>query len=427
MFNVLVIAYYYPPMGLSGVQRTLKFTKYMGRFNWKPTVITSGRTAYFAHDLSLLKEAEESDIEIIRTEAFDPNSFLSSYGTIKMPSEIIRKTFSSLSKTIFIPDNKISWAHKAYLKAKEIIKKKKFDIIFVTVPPFSAFMMAAKLKKEFDIPLFVDYRDLWFGNQFAFYPTSYHKYRHKLLEDSALRATDKIVVVNRKIKESLLKTYQFLKFEDITIIPHGFDPADYEKITPQPKSNNKLVITYSGIFYENITPKYLLLAFHKLQKEKTDIAAKIELQFIGHFRKENRKLVKNLGLEDSVKIFGYIEHLEALTKVISSDILWVMLGNKNGMENVSAGKFFEYIGSKKPIVASVPDGATKNAAIEYGASFITGPENVEQIKNTLKEVYNLYINNKLPVPSEEFISYHNRILLTEKLTKEFQFFLKEEL
>ena len=201
MFKVLVIAYYYPPMGLSGVQRTLKFTKYMKRFNWEPTVITAGNVAYFAHDLDMLREAEEAGVRIIRTEAYDLNSMIGKkYGTVNMPKEYLRKLYSKFSKTFFIPDNKKSWAKKAYNTARELLQKENFDIIYVTIPPYSSFMYAAMLKKEFNIPLFVDYRDLWFGNHFAYYPTPYHRTRHKKLEYEALRASDKVIVINRKIK-----------------------------------------------------------------------------------------------------------------------------------------------------------------------------------------------------------------------------------
>ena len=425
MFKVLVISYYFPPMGLSGVQRTLKFTKYMSKYNWKPTVITSGNTGYYAHDEYLLKEAENADIEIIRTEGKDPNSILSRYGTIKMPRESIRKLLGKISKAIFIPDNKVSWAKHAYEKAKEILEKESFDIIFVSIPPFSAFDMAAKLKKEFGIPLFVDYRDLWTGNQFAYYPTPYHKSKHKKLEDAALRVADRIIVVNRRIKEELLQNFQFLKFEDVSIIPHGFDPADFENLEADPKVNSKLKITYSGIFYENITPKYFLNAFKKITLERPDVAAGIELHFVGLFRKENLKLVKKLKLESFVHIHGYLNHRESLKKIISSDILWLTLSNTQNMDKVSAGKLFEYFGTRKPIIAAVPDGASKTAALDYGASFIANPAKVEEIKDTLIKVHDLYHESKLPVPHEEYVLGHNREALTEKLTKEFQFNLKE--
>ena len=94
MFKVLVISYYYPPMGLSGVQRTLKFTKYMKQYNWEPTVLTSGKTAYYAHDNMLLNEAEEAGIRIIRTEGNDINSRLRNKGTVKLPPEWVRRFLS---------------------------------------------------------------------------------------------------------------------------------------------------------------------------------------------------------------------------------------------------------------------------------------------------------------------------------------------
>ncbi|MCF6271340.1 MAG: glycosyltransferase [Melioribacteraceae bacterium] len=426
MFKVLVITYYFPPMGLSGVQRVLKFTKYMSDYNWEPTVITAGKTGYYAHDKSLLKEAEESNIRVIRTDAFDPNSLLAKYGTISMPREFVRKILSKISKFIFIPDNKKSWANKAYTEAKKLLTDEKFDLIFVSIPPFSQFEVAAKLKKEFDLPLVVDYRDLWFGNHFGFYPTPYHKYKHKKLEYAALKAADKIITVNRRIKEKLLTTYQFLHFEDFDIIPHGFDPKDFENVKPITFETKKLRILYSGIFYENITPKYLLKAFHELSQERPDITENIELHFVGHFRKENRKLVKKLNLFENVIEHGYLNHNEVLRYLVSVDLLWVMLGNGLNMNMVSAGKLFEYFGTRKPIVATVPEGASKTAAENYKASFITKPNDISEIKAMLVKVYELYHKNELPIPDEEFVIDHDRNYLTKKLINNFQFFLKDE-
>src|SRR3990170_7482105 len=103
MFKVLVIAYYFPPLGLSGVQRTLKFVKYMSPHGWQPTVITTGSIAYYAHDNYLQTELDQLDINVIRTSAFDPNAILSKFGTVKMPGERIRKVLNMLSQTFFIP------------------------------------------------------------------------------------------------------------------------------------------------------------------------------------------------------------------------------------------------------------------------------------------------------------------------------------
>lgn len=425
MFKVLVIAYYYPPMGLSGVQRVLKFTKYMKEFDWEPTVITTGKTAYYAHDLSLLDEVERSEINVIRTEANDINSKLAPKGTIKMPREIIRKLFSYINKLIFIPDNKISWANKAFKTASKELASANYDAIFISIPPFSSFPIAVKLKEKFNIPLFVDYRDLWVGNQFNISPTPFHRYKHKKLEYHSLRMADKIITINRKIKENILTRYPFLSFEDIVIFPHGFDPEDIENNPSVKREKDKLIITYSGIFYEKITPKYFLNAFKKLLLERPDIARNIELHFVGHFRKENHKIVRRLKIQEYVKDFGYLNHSDTVVKLNSSDILWMMVGKGENYSTISTGKLFEYFGTRKPVIACVPEGAAKDAAKQYGSSFIVEPDDVNGIKQIFIDVFNLHKSKQMPKPNEEFVEHHNRKTMTEKLTKEFQFRLKE--
>ena len=414
-------------MGLSGVQRTLKFVKYMKKYGWEPVVLTAADTGYFAHDPYLLKEAENTGIKIYRVGGKDINSRLAKKGTVKMPSEIVRKILSRLSYTFFIPDNKIGWTKQALVKAREILKNEQIEMIFVSGPPFSSFMMAAQLKEEFNLPLILDYRDLWYGSQFAFYPTPLHKYLHKKKEYKVLKSADKIITTNRKVKEKILNYYKFLTFEDIFIISHGFDPQDFENLLPEKKNNNKMILTYSGIFYEFITPKYLLKAFKKLSLERPDMAANIELHFVGLLRKENERLIRKLELESFVKQFGYLNHRDALVKVISSDVLWLMAGKARNIETHSAGKLYEYFGTRKPILACLPTGALRSAAEEYRAAFITEPDNIDQIKSTLFAIYELYKTQNLPIPDEEFIEKHRRDYLTELLTKQFQFLIKTEI
>jgi glycosyltransferase involved in cell wall biosynthesis len=423
MYKVLVISYYYPPMGMSGVQRTLKFTKYMNSFGWEPTVITSGTAGYFAHDLSLLDEVEQNKIRTLRVDGWSPNRALAKKGTVEIPREWIRKVFDRFSKTFFIPDNKMMWANKAYRKSAELLKKEKFDAIFVSIPPFSSQVIAAKLAKEFNIPLFVDYRDLWVGNQYSFYPTPYHKFRHNALEENSIRESSRVIAVNRNVKEKLLLQYPFLKHEDVSIITHGYDQEDFDGVEEEERDKQKIRITYSGIFYENITPEYLLRAFKELLKEEPNLASKIELHFAGHFRKENLKIVKKLRLEEFVFIHGYMEHKEVIRKLISSDVLWFTL-RKNGMENVAPGKLYEYIGAGKPIFGSVSQGIARTVLEEYGASFISEVDNVKEIKSALADIVKAFTNNKLPTPDEDFRQQFDRKNLTEKLTKEFQFFLR---
>ncbi|UCH66329.1 MAG: glycosyltransferase, partial [Ignavibacterium sp.] len=332
MFKVLVVSYFFPPMGLSGVQRTLKFTKYLKNYNWEPTVITTRDVGYFAQDESLNNELNEANVRVIRVGAKDPNSLLSKLAKKKLSREIFRKSFSMLSQTFYIPDRKIYWAKKAFAKVEALLANEKFDAIFVTGPPFSSFHVFSQIKKKYRISLIIDYRELWFTSFFAFYPTPFHKSMHKKMEYNTLKAADRIIVTNRQIKESLLNTYQFLTFNDVVIITHGFDPDDFEKAIVIPKHNKRMILTYSGIFMVYNTPEYFLRAFKQISVEKPEIAKNIELHFVGFLRKENQRLIRKLNLQEFVYDHGYVDHRHAVSKIISSDVLWMMVGNRKNIE-----------------------------------------------------------------------------------------------
>jgi glycosyltransferase involved in cell wall biosynthesis len=424
MLKVLVIAYYFPPMGLSGVQRTLKFVKYLKNYNWEPTILTTSNVGYFAHDQSLKKELDETGVRVIRIGSKEPYSLLAGFGTLKLPREFIRKILNRLSQIFFIPDNKIAWAKTAYEECLHLLDKEQFDAIFISGPPFSLFDVFSHIKKKYNIPLMLDYRDLWVDNQFSFYITPFHKLLHKKKEYKALKAADKVIVTNRRIKEKLINDYKFLSFDDVFIIPHGYDPQDFEKVNRIEKPNDKMLLTYAGIFYEFITPKYFLKAFKKLLIEHPAVGENIRLAFVGLLRKENQNLIRKLKIESYITEYGYLNHIQTIQKLLMSDILWMMVGYGKNAATVSSGKLFEYFGTRKPVIACVPDGALKLAASEYKASFIVEPENIDQIKNKILEVYKLYKHGMLPEADENFVENFRRDFLTEQLAKQFNNILK---
>ncbi len=425
MFNVLVIAYYFPPKGLSGVQRTLKFVKYLPQYNWRPFVLTSGVNAYYAYDYSLLKDLEGKNIDIIRVDGTDVNSMLPMQGLVAMPSERIRKFLSYLSSFIFVPDNKKGWSKKAYISAKEIITNNKIDLIFVSAPPFSSFNLGVRLKNEFNIPLVLDYRDLWYGFQFGRHLLPFHKAAIKRMEYKALKTADKVIVINRRIKEKIMEYFPFVSHRQITIIPHGFDPEDFHQSAKLPRTSQKMILTYSGLFYENITPKYLFSAFKTLTIERPDISSNIEIQLIGVVRKEVIALINELGLQNHIKCLGYLPHIESINRLLASDVLWITVGKGKNADTISSSKFFEYIGTGKPVFGSVVDGVLKTALQDYGASYISSPDNPEEIKRMLVKIYEDFRLGKLPEPNSEFVEKYRRDFLTEQLSKEFQFLVRE--
>ncbi len=424
MFKVLVIAYNFPPLGLSGVQRTLKFVKYMKQFDWEPTVVTSDEGNYFAYDESLISEVEKQKIKVIRVGGKRKTQNTNGHINRKLPNEFFRKIKRRIGQSLFIPDTKKIWAKKALKVTEKLVAQDTFHVLFVTGPPFSIFNTFRKIKSNYRIPLVVDYREVWYDSYFSFYPTPIHRILQKKMEYKTLKSAEGIIVSNRKIKESLIKNFKFLTFNDIRIITNGFDPEDFVDITLIPKNNNRMRFFYSGIFSVYNTPKYFFNAFKLLTIEQPDIAKNIELHFAGFLRKVNRNLIKKLNLQEFVYDHGFISHKEALSKMVSSDVVWLTISDKMKNESILPGKIYEYFAAKKPILACLPEGAAKIVAQEYPNSFICSSNNSNEIKEILIKIYKLYSEGNFPQVDDNFLTNYRRDFLTEQLTKFFNQLLK---
>lgn len=420
--KVLVIAYYFPPMGLSGVQRTLKFVKYLPNHGWEPTVLTVTPTAYYALDYGMLRELTESNIRTIRTNSLDPTRLFESGKPVKMPHEKLRNFLGAISQAIFVPDNKVGWKHDAIKAGRKLLQEEEFNVIFSTAPPYTCHLIGAALSKEFNIPLIIDYRDAWVDNPLHLYITPFHKMLHQKLEKRVLKTSNRIITINRRIKEVMLRRYRFLSYNDIAIIPQGYDPEDYrvDNAFKLPVSK-KMRFTYTGTFYRNRTPKYFLRALSEAIKERPDIGKKIESVFIGTFRKENLAMIESLGLTDVVKVFGYLDHKSTVRYLMTSDVLWMTIGNGKGEDQISTGKLFEYIGSRKPILGLVPDGIAKSTILESGGGKALNPDDVAGIKKAILEYYGLWEKKRLPKIPFEFAQAFDRVRLTGELARELSF------
>jgi len=415
--RVLVIAYYFPPMGLSGVQRTLKFVKYLPKYSWRPTVLTVEPRGYYAKDESLMRDLDNPDITVVRTAPAGPGK-LSKKDIVDLPPERMRKTLSRFSDVFFIPDNKVGWISDAVKRALQLHKENPFDLIFSTAPPFTDFLIGAAVKAKINKPLVLDYRDPWVDYPFKFYPTPLHKQRNIALERRALRASSHIVTTNRRVKEVLISRYGFLSYVDIDIIPQGFDPEDFAWVKEKSAArahSDKMKITYAGVFWEDRIPDYFLQALHDLFHEKPKLRGRIEAVFAGNFREENLKLVSRLGLQDTVKVLGYLSHPDCIREIVDSDVLWVIVGDDLG----SPGKTYEYIGAGKPILGCVPQGFLKHTIEEAGGQTVA-PDDVVGIKKAIAAYFDQFERHALKGPKPDIIEKYNRVSLTGSLVKIFE-------
>jgi glycosyltransferase involved in cell wall biosynthesis len=420
--RVLVIAYYFPPMGLSGVQRTLKFVKYLPQYNWLPTVLTVDPRGYLAKDGTLLEEIAGRPVTIVRTPAAGPGRILAKKEVVKLPRERTRKMLSRISDAFFFPDNKIGWRSTAVKRALELHATTPFDLVFATAPPFTDFLIGSDIKRRINRPLVLDYRDPWTDYPFRWYPTAFHKLWHRRLERRALRTSSRVVTTNRRVKELILQRYRFLTYHDVDIISQGFDPEDFAGMrvnrpggkTGKPK-HRKMRITYAGIFWEDRVPDYFLQALHDLYELHPRLRGRIEAVFVGAFREENLKLVVKLGLQDSVTVLGYLSHRETVRQLVESDVLWMIVGDDVG----SPGKTYEYIGARKPILGCAPEGFIKSAILEAGG-LVVAPTDVAGIRHSIEHFFGQFERNQLQPPPEAVVQKYDRASLTLSLVKVFE-------
>lgn len=410
MRKCLVVAYYFPPMGLSGVQRILKFVKYLREYNWEPIVLTTSSKDYYAYDESLSNELESLGIEVYRTndgkEVSKKNNFLPNYS---------KQKFGRFFLNFFnIPDSKIKWKKFALSKAERIFKEHEIEVILATAPPFTDFLIAKELSEKYNLPYLLDYRDSWIDNKFHYFPTPYHKSKAIALETEFMRTSSRVIVISRQAKENLIKRYKFLSYDDIVIIPHGYDQDDLDAVAHIKPDNSYFTVTHSGVFQDDRTPKYFFKAIRNIIKSNPEIKKHLRVRLVGLMRKNHIKLITKYKLDEIITSVGFVNHKESVNYLMNSDVLWLMLND----DIRTPGKLWEYFGVKKPILATIPDGPMKKLCLEYKASIVTKPKDIAEIEKAILEYYNLWKSNTLPKADENFVEQFDRKALTEILAKQ---------
>lgn len=427
--KVLMLAYYFPPMGLSGVQRTAKFVKYLPEFGWKPIVLTINPTSYFAYDESLLAELSHPAIEIVRTDTKDLTKVAATATgkrQFKMPSDQTQRFLSALSQLAFIPDNKIGWKKFAIEKASEILEREKdIEVIYSTAPPFSSHLIALELRAKYQLPTVLDFRDPWVENAAHVYWTPFHRRKHEALEEYVLTRADKIITANRALKELFLKKYfGQLQHKDISIIWHGYDAEDFRKAQPDNRIQRKLRFVYSGRFFLSSPEPFFRGLKAAIEKEPA-LRENVEAYFVGIFPKEYIRLAEKFELKDVIEARGYRPHLDAVAELLKGDVLWAVLDDVRGTEVVTHGKLFEYVAARKTLFGIVPEGAARQFILEANG-VVAHPKQTSEIAQKILDLYTLWKQNALPVPTENFVQRFERRQLAGQLAKEFRQLIRIE-
>ena len=409
MKKALLIAYHFPPLGGGGVFRTLKFTKYLHEFGYQPRVLTVKNSMYREKDLTLCSEIPP-EAKVFRTFSFE-------HRILRAP-----RLLNINLKWLYLPDENIGWLPCGILTGEKIVKKEKIDVIYATSPIWTSLLIGFFLKKKTKKPFVVDFRDPWTGNPFVKYPTKFHKRFERKMEEAVLSQADYITVATDSIKNSLIKRYPFTKSK-IETVTNGFDSEDFKDLKIHKKTGT-FTITYVGSIYGLLTAKPFLTALKELVEEKKEVRENIEVVFVGNYGKETPFLVKKFGLEGNVRFVKYVPHKKGLEFMVNSQALLLLItieGSKG--EGILTGKLFEYLASRKPIIAVAPkNGLAANIIKSANAGTIIPPKDVQGIKLAILDFYKKWKNERLDstTGSLENIMQYDRRVLTQRLAQIFE-------
>lgn len=421
MKKVLIITYYWPPAGGPGVQRWLKFVKYLPDFDVQPIVYVPENPTYPIIDQGLVEEVSEKAI-ILKNKIIEPYALASVFSkknTKRISSGIIpnQKKQTFLQKAmlwvrgnVFIPDARVLWVKPSVKFLKEYIKQHNIDTIITSGPPHSLHLIGLQLKNDLKVNWLADFRDPWttIGYHSALKLSSYANKKHKVLESKVLNTADTIIVTSKTTKAE----FESLTTKPIEVITNGYD---VEKVV-YAQLDEKFTVAHIGSFLSDRNPTILWQSLQELIAENDEFAQKFELKLIGKVSQEVLDTIESFGLKSHLNNLGYISHAEAIQHQRKSQVLLLVEIDSDETKSIIPGKVFEYMVSERPIVAIGPqdsDFAELIVSTNTG-SFFTYSEK-DRLKTTLLLHFEKYLQNDLKVYPVGLQQY-SRKSLTQKLS-----------
>jgi hypothetical protein len=420
--KILIISYYWPPAGGPGVQRWLKFVKYLPDFNIQPHVYIPENPTYPLIDEKLLSEVSDKAI-IIKQPIFEPYGLASVFSknkTKKISSGIIpnQKKQSFVEKAmlwirgnIFIPDARVFWVKPSVKFLKKYLQENQIDTIITSGPPHSLHLIGLQLKKELSITWLADFRDPWttIGYHKQLKLSSRADRKHKALEKEVMNSCDQLIVTSPTTKIE----FESITSKPIAVITNGYD---VEKVVKKPL-DEKFTLAHIGSLLSARNPIILWKALQELILENEAFKLQFQLKLIGAVSNEVLQSIAEFGLNNHLNYLGYLPHDEAIIEQRSSQVLLLIEIDSEETKCIIPGKLFEYMVSERPIIAIGPVEADFAQIIKETntGAFFTYDE-LESLKAKIQCCFEQYQQNNLmvyPVGLQEY----SRKALTEKLAK----------
>ncbi len=380
--NVLVITYYWPPAGGAGVQRILKFVKYLPSFGITPFVLSvdAAMASYAVFDPSLGNEVPSS-VQVRRTPTREPFSFYRSLLRKKtIPSAgfagedrpgVLQRAARFIRGNMFIPDARVGWNRFAMEKAKEIISQNNIRTVIISTPPHSSQLIGLELKKQVPgIRWIADLRDPWTDIYYykEFYHLPFARKKDAKMEQNVLENADEILTVSPSLARLLRAKVQPDISPKLHIIPNGFDEDDF--MIPSSPPPDKLIITYTGTLAASYKPQIFAEALGEIIQRNPEIP--FLMRFVGSVSREVLSLFEKHLPAKSIEVLTHLPHAGSIRCLMNSTVLLLVIPHVENAEGILTGKLFEYLASRKPIVCIGPTGGDASSVIkecEAGKTF----------------------------------------------------------
>ncbi|MBN1348408.1 glycosyltransferase family 4 protein [candidate division KSB1 bacterium] len=408
--KVLIVTYYFPPSGGAGVQRVLKFVKYLPEFGWQPVILAPLNADYPAYDETLTREIPNT-IKIFRSKILEPYKFYRKLtgkeaceamdiATLSRDGKQHRKATERISEFIrsnfFIPDARIGWYPFAVRAGQQAIRDEQIDVVLSSAPPYTCHLIGKALKKSSKLPWICDFRDSWVGWLSAAQRRGLAYKIECRMEHSVLSQADRILTVSPGVQDDLLSRNQDLRDNRWIHLPNGYDSEDFSGLEPIPqKSPEKLTITYSGSLYGNRNPDGLLKALKDLIEADPSWRQVLQLIFVGRVGKPIQEQLNHEKFTGMIKLIPYVTHSESIRYLLASDLLLLIIDDAPANKGILTGKLYEYLGARKPILALAPEGNAVDLIRELNAGFIAPPKDAARIKDTLIQIRKMWLGGQL--------------------------------
>lgn len=422
MKKVLIITYYWIPSGGAGVQRWVKFAKYLRQYGWEPIIYTPENPEYPSIDHSFEKDIP-ADITVLKTPIWEPYNVYRNLTGKK--NQAINAGFISENKkqgwkdklsiwirgNFLIPDPRRFWIKPSVGFLSDYLKENPVDAIITTGPPHSMHLIGMGLKKNFpSLPWVADFRDPW--TNIDFYKdlnlTWFADKIHHKLEREVLQKADTVLVVSRGMEEEFAP----MKPKKLQVITNGYDESDVQVGTLA--LDGRFSISHIGTLNAARNPRIVWKVLSEICAENVDFKKDLQIQLVGKVDFSVLEDIQSYGLQEQLLKIDYLSHSEAIAKQNTSQVLMLLINQSGNAKGILTGKFFEYLAAKRPILAVGPtDGDAAVVLNETGAGVIVDFADEQATKTAILNYYNQYKKGTLSVQSESVERFSRRSLTGE--------------